>query len=153
MLSVTRVARVGLFLFIRHRSRCDPLQCEVSLAPSLWQLVHRKTLRRANAVQGFRSPYRPRREGAVRFGELLERVAAVDREMRIRFTSPHPKDFSDDVLAVRARQNAGARKYQLTAWGVADCSMHRRVPLQGIAVPRAQCLTQSAGAQHLSVAP
>ena len=54
------------------------------------------------AAQGFRSPYRPRREGAVRFGELLGRVAAVDREMRIRFTSPHPKDFSDDVLEVLA---------------------------------------------------
>ena len=53
-------------------------------------------------MQGFRSPYHPRREGAVRFGELLERVAAVDREMRIRFTSPHPKDFSDDVLEVLA---------------------------------------------------
>ena len=54
-------------------------------------------------TQGFRSPYRPRREGMLRFGELLERVAAVDRELRVRFTSPHPKDFSDDVLAVRSR--------------------------------------------------
>jgi MiaB/RimO family radical SAM methylthiotransferase len=39
---------------------------------------------------GFRSVYAPRREGAVRFAELLERVADVDPEMRIRFTSPHP---------------------------------------------------------------
>ena len=29
-------------------------------------------------------------EGA-RFGELLQRVAEVDPEMRVRFTSPHPK--------------------------------------------------------------
>ncbi len=71
--------------------------------------VHRFT-------QGFRSPYRPRREGALRFGELLERVAAVDREMRVRFTSPHPKDFSDDVLAVRS-------------WSrVAECTLGRGVP-------------------------
>ena len=68
-------------------------------------------------VQGFRSPCRPRREGAVRFGELLQRVAAVDPELRVRFTSPHPKDFSDDVLqacprsgrAARARPGAPAR--------------------------------------------
>ena len=44
--------------------------------------------------------YRPRREGAVTFAELLDRVAAVDPEMRVRFTSPHPKDFSDAVLQV-----------------------------------------------------
>jgi tRNA A37 methylthiotransferase MiaB len=35
---------------------------------------------------GFRSVYVPRREGAVRFAELLDRVAAIDPEMRIRFT-------------------------------------------------------------------
>lgn len=30
-------------------------------------------------------------QGAVRFAELLDRVADVDPEMRVRFTSPHPK--------------------------------------------------------------
>ena len=45
----------------------------------------------------------PRREGSVQFAELLDRVADVDPEMRVRFTSPHPKDFSDHVLAVRLR--------------------------------------------------
>lgn len=51
-------------------------------------------------MQGFRSVYVPRREGCMQFAELLDRVADVDPEMRIRFTSPHPKDFSDDVLEV-----------------------------------------------------
>ncbi len=46
--------------------------------------------------------YAPRRDGAVSFAELLDRVADVDPEMRVRFTSPHPKDFSDDVLSVIA---------------------------------------------------
>jgi tRNA A37 methylthiotransferase MiaB len=45
--------------------------------------------------------YKPRREGAVTFAELLDRLAAAWPEMRVRFTSPHPKDFSDDVLEVR----------------------------------------------------
>ncbi|PSC68658.1 CDK5 regulatory subunit-associated 1 [Micractinium conductrix] len=53
-------------------------------------------------AQGFRSVYKPRRDGAASFAELLDAVAAVDPEMRIRFTSPHPKDFSDDVLQVVA---------------------------------------------------
>jgi len=51
-------------------------------------------------ARGFRSVYRPRREGAISFAELLDRVASVDPEIRLRFTSPHPKDFSDEVLDV-----------------------------------------------------
>jgi MiaB/RimO family radical SAM methylthiotransferase len=39
----------------------------------------------------------------VRFGELLDLVASVDKNMRVRFTSPHPKDFTDDVLEVIAK--------------------------------------------------
>ncbi|KAK9904127.1 hypothetical protein WJX75_005094 [Coccomyxa subellipsoidea] len=53
-------------------------------------------------AEGFSSVYKPRRHGAVDFAELLERVATAAPEMRIRFTSPHPKDFSDDVLQVIA---------------------------------------------------
>jgi len=51
-----------------------------------------------NYARGFRSVYKPIRDGSVSFAELLDLVASVDPEMRIRFTSPHPKDFSDDVL-------------------------------------------------------
>jgi MiaB/RimO family radical SAM methylthiotransferase len=34
----------------------------------------------------------------VRFTELLARVAAVHPEVRVRFTSPHPKDFPPDLI-------------------------------------------------------
>ena len=51
-------------------------------------------------LQGFKSVYKPQRAGAVQFAEVLDAVSDVDPEMRIRFTSPHPKDFSDDVLKV-----------------------------------------------------
>ena len=59
-------------------------------------------------AQGFSSVYRPRREGAVQFAGLLDAVASVDSEMRVRFTSPHPKDFSDEVLQV-GQLDAGHR--------------------------------------------
>lgn len=49
---------------------------------------------------GFKTVYKPKRAGAIGFAELLERVAAVNPEMRVRFTSPHPKDFTVDVLGV-----------------------------------------------------
>ena len=59
-------------------------------------------------ADGFKSRYDPgrKRDGTIQFAELLDRVASVDPEMRIRFTSPHPKDFPDDVLRViRDRPN------------------------------------------------
>ncbi|KAJ2440783.1 hypothetical protein GGI03_008526 [Coemansia sp. RSA 2337] len=54
--------------------------------------------------RGFSTIYK-RKEGGRRFAELLHRVAQVDPEMRIRFTSPHPKDFPDELLYV-IRDNA-----------------------------------------------
>lgn len=41
-------------------------------------------------------------DGGVYFGELLMRVAEIDPEMRIRFQSPHPKDFGDELLGLIA---------------------------------------------------
>lgn len=47
--------------------------------------------------RGFNTVYKTK-VGGRRFSDLLETVSAVDPEMRIRFTSPHPKDFPDEVL-------------------------------------------------------
>lgn len=47
---------------------------------------------------GFHTVYRTR-SGGLRFADLLSRVADIDPEMRIRFTSPHPKDFPNDVIS------------------------------------------------------
>uniref|UniRef100_A0A1B0D860 Uncharacterized protein n=1 Tax=Phlebotomus papatasi TaxID=29031 RepID=A0A1B0D860_PHLPP len=44
---------------------------------------------------GFKTVYKPKIGGA-RFGELLERIAKAVPEVRIRFTSPHPKDFPEE---------------------------------------------------------
>jgi len=56
-------------------------------------------------AKGFKSVYKPQRQGAVTFAQLLDLVAQVDPEMRIRFTSPHPKDFTDDVLHTISRHS------------------------------------------------
>ncbi|XP_032897513.1 mitochondrial tRNA methylthiotransferase CDK5RAP1 [Amblyraja radiata] len=47
--------------------------------------------------RGFSTIYR-NKHGGLRFACLLDQVSRIDPEMRIRFTSPHPKDFPDEVL-------------------------------------------------------
>ena len=53
--------------------------------------------------------------GGVRFAELLDRVADVDPNMRIRFVSPHPKDFGDDVLRVVASRHNVCKQLHIPA--------------------------------------
>lgn len=50
-------------------------------------------------VTGFKTVYKTK-VGGMRFGELLEQVANISKELRIRFTSPHPKDFPKSLLEV-----------------------------------------------------
>ena len=40
---------------------------------------------------------------AVTFGQLLERVAQIDPLLRVRFSTSHPKDITDEVLHTMAR--------------------------------------------------
>ena len=53
--------------------------------------------------QDFKTIYKKEKKGGVTFDKLLEQVALIDKNMRIRFTSPHPKDFTDEVIDVIAR--------------------------------------------------
>lgn len=47
-------------------------------------------------AEGFHTVYK-KKKGGLRFVDLLDKVSRIDPEMRIRFTSPHPKDFPDEV--------------------------------------------------------
>jgi len=47
------------------------------------------------------------------FTELLERVAAVNPLLRVRFATSHPKDLSDDVLEVMAKHDNICRHIHL----------------------------------------
>lgn len=51
----------------------------------------------------FKTIYKKEKKGGVTFDVLLEQVALIDKNMRVRFTSPHPKDFTDEVIDVIAK--------------------------------------------------
>ncbi len=52
---------------------------------------------------------------AIRFDKLLEMVAQVNPEMRVRFSTSHPKDISEDVLHVMARYDNICKHIHLPA--------------------------------------
>ena len=59
----------------------------------------------AQGAAGFR-PWGPPPTASLRLGGLLELLADAHPEVRFRFTSPHPKDFPDEVLdAIATRPN------------------------------------------------
>jgi tRNA-N(6)-(isopentenyl)adenosine-37 thiotransferase enzyme MiaB len=57
----------------------------------------------AVTVEGFSTVYKAPKVGTD-FTALLDRISKVDPNMRIRFTSPHPKDFKDDLLHLIAER-------------------------------------------------
>lgn len=60
------------------------------------QLASTKDATVTRVAKGFKTVYKLPPAG-IKFAELLDKVSDVDPEMRVRFTSPHPKDFPDDV--------------------------------------------------------
>ncbi|XP_062298797.1 CDK5 regulatory subunit-associated protein 1 [Scomber scombrus] len=64
--------------------------------------------------RGFTTVYRTKR-GGLRFSDLLDRVSLIDPDMRIRFTSPHPKDFPDEVLHLIAERANICKQLHLPA--------------------------------------
>ena len=44
-------------------------------------------------------------DGSVNFAQLLEMVAAVDPGLRVRFSTSHPKDISDEVIYTMAKHD------------------------------------------------
>ncbi|XP_069571755.1 mitochondrial tRNA methylthiotransferase CDK5RAP1 isoform X1 [Brachyistius frenatus] len=64
--------------------------------------------------RGFKTVYQTKR-GGLRFSDLLDRVSRVDPDMRIRFTSPHPKDFPDEVLHLIAERENICKQIHLPA--------------------------------------
>ena len=54
----------------------------------------------------FKTNYKIKNSNGARFIDLLDKSSSINPEMRIRFTSPHPKDFPNDLLyLIKERKN------------------------------------------------
>lgn len=90
-------------------------------------------------------------DGTNDFADLLRAVGAVDGVRRVRFTSPHPNDFSDRVIAAMAEvptvcehvhlpmQSGSTRTLKrmlrrYTREGYADCVRRLRAAIPGLAL-------------------
>ncbi|VDP01830.1 unnamed protein product [Soboliphyme baturini] len=71
---------------------------------------------------GFSAKYKPKTNG-VRFAELLDRVSAVNPEIRFRFTSPHPKDFPDELLQIMKERTNICKHIHLPAQSGSDAML------------------------------
>jgi tRNA-2-methylthio-N6-dimethylallyladenosine synthase len=72
-------------------------------------------------VNSYKDPGRK----SYRFAELLADVAQVQGARRIRFTSPHPRHFTDDVLAVIAQNENICNQIHLPAQSGSDSVLRR----------------------------
>lgn len=87
----------------RERSR-DPFSI-VAEASDLYNKGYREVTLLGQNVDSFRWTS-PDGEHAVSFAELLRMVADIHPDLRVRFSTSHPKDITDDVLyAIREYEN------------------------------------------------
>lgn len=93
----------------RERSR-DPRSIVVE-AEDLFQKGYREVTLLGQNVDSYRWNINKKgevidlAEETVNFAQLLEKVALVNPDLRVRFSTSHPKDMGDDVLEIMAKYN------------------------------------------------
>lgn len=95
--------------FTRGRERSRDWQSIVREAKEVFQKGYREVTLLGQNVDSYQ--WNKTKKGAivdpsqrvVSFASLLEEVAAVDPRLRVRFSTSHPKDMTDDVLETMAR--------------------------------------------------
>jgi len=73
------------------------------LIKSQKQLQYKAGYRTSN--NGFRNMYRLRGGAGYYFVDLVEAISNISPELRVRFTSPHPKDYPTELLTLMAERH------------------------------------------------
>jgi tRNA-2-methylthio-N6-dimethylallyladenosine synthase len=87
--------------FTRGRERSRDAQSIVQECRQLFESGYKEVTLLGQNVDSYY--YTNEREPAITFAALLEMVARVSPELRVRFSTSHPKDITDDVLHTIAK--------------------------------------------------
>jgi tRNA-2-methylthio-N6-dimethylallyladenosine synthase len=94
--------------FTRGRERSRDAQSILNECKDLFDRGFREVTLLGQNVDSYYyspSPALPQGEGAITFANLLEQVALISPLLRVRFSTSHPKDITDDVLHTMAKHN------------------------------------------------
>ncbi|WP_126972819.1 tRNA (N6-isopentenyl adenosine(37)-C2)-methylthiotransferase MiaB [Gynurincola endophyticus] len=90
--------------FTRGRERSRDTQSIIAECRNLFENGYKEvTLLGQNVDSYYWLPNSPEAVKPVTFAELLEQVALIDPDLRVRFSTSHPKDITDDVLFTMAK--------------------------------------------------
>lgn len=90
--------------FTRGRERSRDAISIVREARELFEQGYREVTLLGQNVDSYRWE-NPENDEVVSFASLMEQVALIHPALRVRFSTSHPKDITDDVLHVIARYN------------------------------------------------
>ncbi len=92
--------------FTRGRERSRDPQSILNECGDLYERGFREVTLLGQNVDSYNYPLNPPAigggQGEVTFARLLEKVAAISPELRVRFSTSHPKDITDEVLYTMA---------------------------------------------------
>lgn len=95
--------------FTRGRERSRDPETIVQECKELFNMGYREVTLLGQNVDSYRwnmtskGEIKDESKPTVNFAQLMEMVALVDPDLRIRFSTSHPKDMTDDVLEVMAK--------------------------------------------------
>jgi len=87
--------------FTRGRERSRDAESIVNECRNLFEQGYREVTLLGQNVDSYY--HTPDQETVVTFGNLLEQVALISPLLRVRFSTSHPKDITDDVLYTMAK--------------------------------------------------
>ncbi|MEM6964485.1 MAG: tRNA (N6-isopentenyl adenosine(37)-C2)-methylthiotransferase MiaB [Bacteroidota bacterium] len=87
--------------FTRGRERSRSLFSIIAEATDLWYKGYKEVTLLGQNVDSYKW-VNPETKETVTFANLLEAVALVNPDLRVRFSTSHPKDITDDVLHTMA---------------------------------------------------
>ena len=88
--------------FTRGRERSRDAFSILSEAQNLFDRGYREVTLLGQNVDSYKWQ-NPETEAVVSFAELMEMVALINPDLRVRFSTSHPKDMTDDVLHTMAK--------------------------------------------------